>query len=249
MTNQKWNAAEYKSRAAYVAELGKSLLAWLQPEPGEKILDLGCGNGTLTLSLIESGAEVRGIDADASMIAAAREHGIDAEQRSATELDFDEEFDAVFSNAALHWMQPPEKVVEGVYRALKPGGRFVAEFGGAGNVEIARSNLVAALNARGLDGRQYDPWYFPTAEAYQQLLESHGFEVTRIELYERPTPIGERILDWLRNFAGTFVEPIPESERAAFLDEVGERMLPSVPRDEQGYLLDYVRLRFIAIRK
>ncbi|MCA9041544.1 MAG: methyltransferase domain-containing protein [Planctomycetaceae bacterium] len=248
MTNQTWNADDYQKRAAYVAQLGKSLIELLQPQAEEEILDLGCGEGTLTLELMKSGANVRGIDADPSMISSAREKGVNAQLQSAIELDVESEFDAVFSNAALHWIRPPEQVVEGVYRALKPGGRFVAEFGGAGNVESARSALVSALEKRGHDSRQFDTWYFPTAEEYQCLLESYGFEVRNIELYSRPTPIGEQVTDWFRNFANNFLAALPESERHSFIEEVSEQVASGLQRDEQGYLLDYVRLRFVAVK-
>ncbi|MEZ6046151.1 MAG: methyltransferase domain-containing protein [Planctomycetaceae bacterium] len=248
-TNQNWNAERYQQSAAYVPELGKSLIDWLKPQVGERILDLGCGNGTLTLSLIEAGAEVTGIDADPSMIAAAQAKGIDAQLQSATDLEFDSQFDAVFSNAALHWIRPPEKVIASVYRALKPSGRFVAEFGGAGNVEVARTALVEGLNRRGFDGSTYDTWYFPTPVEYQALLERGGFEVQQIELYQRPTPIGLSARDWFKNFAGIFLEPIPVDERDAFLDELIPAVETKLPQNEQGFLKDYVRLRFVAVKQ
>ncbi|QDU78594.1 Trans-aconitate 2-methyltransferase [Polystyrenella longa] len=249
MTNQSWSAENYQREAAYVAKLGKSLIEWLQPQVDETILDLGCGDGTLTLELMKSGATVKGIDGDPSMVAAAKGKGITVEQVSATELPYEAEFDAVFSSAALHWMRPPEQVIKRVHQALKPGGRFVAEMGGAGNVNITRVALKAALARRGIDGEQYDPWYFPSAEEYKSLLEANGFEVQRILLYPRPTPIGREVIHWVQNFGRRFVEPIPESEQPAFMNEVVEQVVPQLEQDEQGYLKDYVRLRFVAVKQ
>jgi SAM-dependent methyltransferase len=148
------------------------LVQILDPLPGERILDLGCGDGALTESLIETGATVVGADSSPNLVAAAKARGIDARLIDGTALPFEAEFDGVFSNAALHWMRPAEAVVAGVARALVTGGRFVGEFGGAGNVEILRRALHQALSARGLDPAPRDPWYFPSVAAYRELLES-----------------------------------------------------------------------------
>lgn len=170
----------------------------------ERVLDLGCGDGALTEKLAAAGCAVVGADSSADLIRAARARNLDARLMNGEALDFDGEFDAVFSNAALHWMLQPDKVIEGVYRALKPGGRFVGEFGGAGNVLTIASALETALNRRGIDGKAANPWYFPTAEDYAAKLAAHGFRVRSAELIERPTPLPTGMAGWLATFAGAF---------------------------------------------
>ena len=163
-----WNAGTYVHNAGFVAELGVPVLDLLAPRPGERILDLGCGDGALTLTLAARGAEVVGVDASADMAAAARARGLDARRLDGHALSLEatggQPFDAVFSNAALHWMLDPDAVIAGVARVLRPGGRFVGEFGGAGNVGQIGRALVSALERRGLDGATVWPWYFPDAE-------------------------------------------------------------------------------------
>jgi len=160
----------------------------------------------------------------------------------------DQEFDAVFSNAALHWMTEPDRVVDGVRRALRPGGRFVGEMGGAGNVARIRAALVAALDRRGLDGAAAVPWYFPSPEDYRASLEAHGFTVTDMMLIDRPTPLPGEMADWLSTFAEAFILRLPAAERAAYVEEVVAALRPHLCDAEGRWTADYVRLRFRAVR-
>ena len=249
MTNsstQTWDAANYADNARFVSDLGAPVLDLLAPRSGERILDIGCGDGVLTQKIVAVGADVVAIDHSPSQVAAARKLGLDAHVMDATHLIYADEFDGVFSNAALHWVKPPEAVVAGVAMALKPGGRFVGEFGGYGNVGKIKDALIAALNARGLDGDAANPWYFPTPEDYSALLAEHGFEVTNAVLIPRPTPLPGRMADWIKTLAQDFVAPVPQAEQDNFLQGV-ETDLAADLRDVDGnWTADYVRLRFSA---
>ena len=245
---QRWDPETYARNARFVSDLGFPLVEMLDPRPGERVLDLGCGDGALTEKLAALGCEVVGVDASPEQVAAARARGLDARVMDGQALAFEAEFDAVFSNAALHWMGRAEAVIDGMWRALRPGGRLAAELGGRGNVAQIRSALGAALRRRGVDARAADPWYFPTAEAYRALLEARGFEVRSAELFERPTPLPGDILDWLATFAGAFITVVSPAEQPAFLHEIREVLSPSL-RDRAGvWTVDYVRLRVSARR-
>jgi trans-aconitate methyltransferase len=244
---QHWDPERYQRNAGFVAALGEPLLALLAPQPHERILDLGCGDGTLT-ALIAARASVIGVDASAEQVAAARARGVAAEVVDGTRLDFTAEFDAVFSNAALHWMRDPDAVIAGVWRALKPGGRLVAECGGAGNVKAVRRALTAALARRGIDGEAASPWYFPAPEEYRARLERHGFVVTSMALFPRPTPLPGSLGDWLDTFAESFLATVPPQTRPSVKQEV-ESMLRDRLADAAGaWTMDYVRLRFSALK-
>jgi SAM-dependent methyltransferase len=162
-------------------------------------------------------------------------------------LAFDREFDAVFSNAALHWMHPPEAVLDGVRRALKPGGRFVGEMGGHNNTAAILVAMAAVLARRGLDAQRLSPWYFPSAAAYRQKLEGAGFRVTDIGIFPRPTVLASGIEAWLDNFAEDFFHPLPEPERAAARAEVADLLRPVLVDETGTWIADYVRLRFRAV--
>jgi trans-aconitate methyltransferase len=243
---QHWDPDRYARNARFVADLGQPVVALLAPQPGERILDLGCGDGALTRKLADIGARVVGVDASPEMVAAACAAGLDARVLSGEALTFDSEFDAVFSNAALHWMLRPAAVIAGVWRALRPRGRFVGEFGGHGNVQHIKTALVAALDRHGLDGRAAVPWYFPTPDEYRGLLEAQGFRVHAIELIPRPTPLPGDIVAWLDNFAESFTRRVPAAERPAFLNEVAAALSPHLRNAEGVWSADYVRLRFAA---
>jgi trans-aconitate methyltransferase len=243
---QTWDPEQYARNARFVAELGGPAVELLAPLPGERILDLGCGDGVLTRKLADAGCRVTGVDSSAPQIEAARKLGLDAHVVDARHLPFESEFDAVFSNAALHWVKEADAVIAGVCRALKPGGRFVAEMGGHGNVEKIRSALIAALNRRGLDGRAFDPWFFPSVDDYSARLRRQGFTVESIALIPRPTPLPDDITAWLETFAKNFTAALPNVERPAFFAQV-QRALEPLLRDEHGqWSADYVRLRFSA---
>jgi SAM-dependent methyltransferase len=245
---QDWQAERYARNARFVADLGQPVVELLAPEPGERILDLGCGDGALTRKLAELGCDVVGVDAGPDMIRVARELGLDAHVVDGHELAFEREFDAVFSNAALHWMKrDPDAVVAGVARALKLGGRFVGEFGGHGNVAAIVTALLAVLARRDLDGMTAHPWYFPTPAAYRKRLEEHGFRVESIDLIPRPTPLPTGMSAWLDTFAEPMLKLLPEGERSAAKEEAVGLLAPAL-RDEAGnWTADYVRLRFRAV--
>jgi SAM-dependent methyltransferase len=244
--SQKWDAHGYAENARFVADLGMPVVDLLAPRPGERILDLGCGDGALTEKLAAAGCDVVGADASAELVQAARARGLDARLVNGEALEFDGEFDAVFSNAALHWMLQPDAVIDGVRRALKRGGRFVGEFGGAGNVATIASALEAALDRRGLDGKAANPWYFPSAEDYAAKLAAHGFQVRSAELIERPTPLPTGMAGWLATFAGSFIARVPVSEHGALLNEVLVEISPTLMKPDGAWYADYVRLRFAA---
>jgi trans-aconitate methyltransferase len=249
--SQDWKADRYAQHAHFVPALGAPVLELLKPQPGERILDLGCGDGVLTEKIAAAGAIVVGVDAAADMIAAARKRGLDARVMEGGNLQFSEEFDGVFSNAALHWMkQDRDAVIAGVYRALKPGGRFVAEMGGHGCVAAITVALVAMLERHGIkDGAETIPWYFPTVDDYRARLESARFEVDYIELIPRPTPLPTNLAGWLELFAQPLLNRLPEDQRPQAVDEVVEMLRP-VLCDEQGrWTGDYIRLRFAARRQ
>lgn len=243
--SQRWDPLEYARNARFVAELGAPLVDLLAPAQGERVLDLGCGDGVLSLELSARGASVVGVDGSPEQVAAARARGVDARQARAEELPFDNEFDAVFSNAVLHWVKDAAGAARSMYRALVPGGRLVAEFGAAGNVETLRAALRAALARRGADPERHDPWYFPTAAEYTAVLADAGFEVTGAEAFARPTPLPTGVAGWLVAFAGSFLSDLSEVERAAVVAEVEEAAAPTLLRDGV-WTADYVRLRVLA---
>lgn len=246
---QDWDADAYARDARYVSDLATEVVELLNPRPGERILDLGCGDGVLTRGLADAGCIVVGVDSSPQMVEAAVKLGVDARVMDGESLSFVEEFDAVFSNAALHWMTRPERVVAGVRRALKPGGRFVGEFGGHGNVAAVRRALSEALDERGLSADELNPWYFPTPEEYRALLEAEGMEVSECILFPRPTVVTTGIVNWLKVFAQRFMEPILEGEREAFLQQVAKYCEAELLNADGEWVVDYVRLRFAAKRR
>ena len=243
---QDWDPALYAKHGSFVPRLGAELVAWLAPVPGERILDLGCGDGALTAQLAAARAEVIGVDSSAALVAAARARGIEAHTVDAHQLTFDNDFDAVFSNAALHWMRQPDAVLAGVHRALRPGGRFVAEMGAHNNVASVIRALEPALRARGLNAEELNPWFFPRAEAYRRRLENQGFMVTGLRTFQRPTRLPGALRGWLETFARSFIDAVQPDEREAFITEVLERWQHDVGRVHGHWVVDYVRLRFCA---
>jgi trans-aconitate methyltransferase len=243
---QTWDPERYARNARFVADLGAPAVDLLAPRAGERILDLGCGDGVLTAKLASLGCHVIGVDSSEPQINAARKLGLDARLMNGEALEFDAEFDAVFSNAALHWMSNPAKVIAGVRRALKPHGRFVAEFGGHGCVAKIRKALVESLNRRGINGEAASLWYFPTVEDYSQQLTHGGFVVNYIALISRPTPLPGDISGWLETFAESFTTTLPPTERSGYIAEVREALRPELCDAEGKWTADYVRLRFAA---
>ena len=245
---QRWDPEEYARTARFVSDLGAAALALLDPAPGERILDLGCGDGALSERIARAGADVVALDSSPEQVAAARARGVAATVGDAAALEFTGEFDAVFSNAALHWVTAADAAITGIHRALRPGGRFVAEFGGAGNVQTIRAALVAALDRRGIDGRAADPWYFPGVEEYSTRLAAHGFSIDSIELFPRPTPLPGDVVDWLMLFTQPFLRAVPDDARTVVLQEVRAAVRPRLQRPDGTWTVDYVRLRVRATR-
>lgn len=243
-----WDARHYDERHAYVWHHGAALLDLLAAKPSESILDLGCGTGHLTAQIAATGATVLGIDRSTEMISQARSSypAIRFELADACALNFPTTFDAVFSNAVLHWIRQPERVIAGVAAALRPGGRFVAEFGGSGNVRSVEATSLELLAALG-QNKAESPWYFPTIGAYARLLERYGFEVAFATLFDRPTPVeGEHGLrDWMRMFGSPFVQALPEDKRATFLERLEDRLRPRLYQSG-SWVIDYRRLRIVA---
>jgi trans-aconitate methyltransferase len=243
---QTWDPKRYARHARFVADLGMPVVELLAPRPGERILDLGCGDGVLTEKLVAVGCHVVGVDGSPAQVEAARARGLDAQVMDGEHLTFADEFDAVFSNAALHWMKRADDMIAGVWRALRPGGRFVAECGGHGCVAMIEAALHAALQRRAIDARRVNPWYFPTVEEYRARLEGRGFNVSYIALIPRPTPLPGDITGWLETFAESFSAALPAADRPAFIDEVREALRPRLCDAQGNWTADYVRLRFAA---
>lgn len=245
---QTWDPQAYERNGAFVHALAGGVLEWLNAQPGEYILDLGCGDGQLTKRLRDSGAHVLGVDASPEMVAAARERGIEAEQAKAELLPFrDATFDAVFSNAALHWVRGQDAMIGQVHRVLKLDGRFVAEMGGHGNVAAIHVAFMAVLERHGFGDREEGVNYYPTAESYAARLKKHGFDVEQMAIIPRPTKLAESGMEgWLRTFRRGVLDGLPEDARAAVVRETVALLAPAL-RDEAGnWIADYVRLRFVA---
>lgn len=245
-STQTWEPERYARNARFVTDLGMPVVNLLAPRPGERTLDLGCGDGVLAAKLAEMGCEVIAVDASEMQVQAARKRGVDARVVAGEALQFGNEFDAVFSNAALHWMLRPDEVIQGVWRALKRGGRFVAEMGGHGCVQTIQAALIDALNRRGIDGASFVPWYFPTIEDYSARLRKAGFVISYVWLFPRPTPLPGDVTSWLETFAENFMRPLPPEERPAYLEEVREAVCPKLCDANGNWTADYVRLRFAA---
>ena len=244
-SKQHWSAERYAATAHFVPAFGAPVVDLAGAVPGERILDLGCGDGVLTEKIVAAGAEVVAVDAAPDMVAAAQARGLDARVVPGQNLTFDREFDAVFSNAALHWMHPPEAVLAGVARALKPGGRFVAEMGGHNNTAAIQTAFRAVLGRRGIEALSLSPWYFPSAAAYRLKLEAAGFRVDDIAIVPRPTPLAAGLDAWLDTFAEDFQSAGALGPRCR-APEICDLLEP-ILRDETGmWIADYVRLRFRA---
>ncbi|WP_380877162.1 methyltransferase type 11 [Sphingomonas sp. DBB INV C78] len=242
----RWEARDYATNAAFVPALGAPVLALLDPQPGERILDLGCGDGVLTEKIAAAGASILGIDAADTMVAAALARGLDARVVDGQALAFGPEFDAVFSNAALHWMLDGAAVAAGVFRALQPGGRFVGEMGGHGNIAKLRAALYAELRERGYALPDGAPQWYPTPEEFSAVYTAAGFVDIEAQLIPRPTPLPAGVAGWLRTFRAGFMDAadVPDAEQAEVAEAVEKRLEQDFLQPDGSWVADYVRLRF-----
>ena len=248
MTRQTWDPNDYARHAGFVAALGHDLIELLAPGEAEDILDLGCGDGALTVKIGTCGCRVVAIDSSAEQVRAAAARGLDARIGNGEALHFSAAFDGVVSNAALHWMKRPEAVIDGVWRALRPGGRFVGEMGAAGNVQTIVDAAVAVLRERGIDGHAFNPWFFPDTATYSSLLQARGFELEFIQQFERPTPLEGDIGPWLKLFAQSFAAAVEPHLQDGLYGDIAARLEEPLRGADGAWFVDYVRLRFKARR-
>ena len=238
-STSRWDAADYARVGRFVSDLGEAALDLLDPKMGERILDVGCGDGALTHKIVERGADVVGVDNSPELVAAARAIGLDVLEMDAADMTFDAEFDAAFSNAALHWMLDKDRVAQATFRALKRGGRYAGEMGGDGNLTRLRQTLDAELVARGYPPPLESSNWYPSVEDFAAVYEAAGFTEVDARLIERPTPMPNGIGQWVTTFRRGWLDRagVPKDERA----EIGEAVAETVGTNNA----DYVRLRFI----
>ncbi len=251
MPENQWDATLYDQKHAFISEYGKSLIPLLAPRKGERVLDLGCGSGHLAHEIAEAGAEVIGIDRSQSMIVQAKAAypEMDFRVADARTFAFDHPFDAVFSNATLHWVREADQVVERIVAALKPGGRLVLEMGGKGNILTIAIATEKAAKELGLIAPDFG-WYFPSIGEYASLLEQHGLIVQTALLFERPTPLEEGehgLRNWLAMFGGKRLNQLPEDQKEQLLTRTQELARPVLFQDGR-WIADYRRLRIVALK-
>jgi ubiquinone/menaquinone biosynthesis C-methylase UbiE len=251
--NDSWNAKLYDHKHSFVSKYGNSLIELLAPNKGEKILDLGCGTGDLAYTLFENGVEVIGVDKSENMVEQAIQKYpyLVFRVQDATELNYHSEFDAVFSNATLHWVQPASQALQGIYQSLKKGGRFVAEFGGKGNVQTITDEIIQQIKEAGFDFKQEQfPWFYPSIAEYSSLMEEAGFRVVFAQHFDRPTQLdGERGLkNWIDMFANSLFGGIPEHAKNEIVTNV-EMRLKDVLYKDGHWIADYKRIRVIGVKE
>ena len=250
----KWNADLYDHKHAFVFQYGENVLELLDVKPGERMLDLGCGTGYLTHQIKLLGGLVTGADASPEMIEKARETypDVDFTVADGAGFRFNEPFDAVFSNAVLHWIKDADATIRNVYNNLKPGGRFVAEMGGKGNMRHMIAATTAVLKKHGYPADvENTPWYFPSTAEYATKLEAAGFRVTFTAHFDRPTLLQDGrqgVGKWLSMFGSSFFKAIPGDQLSEIVSEITDLLEPAYAHNGQWYA-DYKRLRFIAVKE
>lgn len=244
-----WNARLYDEKHAFVSQFGGALVQWLAPKPGEKVLDLGCGTGDLANELNQQGVHIIGIDKSENMVQQAQNKypDITFKVEDAVDMNYMNEFDAVFSNATLHWVKTPQQALQSIYDALKPGGRFVAEFGGKGNVQKITDEIIRQLGSA-YKTEQF-PWYYPSIGEYEALMEQVGFRVTRAQHFDRPTPLnGEKGLqNWIEMFANSMFEGVNTDTKELIIATV-EKNLREALFQNGKWIADYKRIRVIGVK-
>jgi trans-aconitate methyltransferase len=248
-TGQTWNTEAYSANGRFVATLASDVVALLNPQPGEEILDLGCGDGALTEQLAETGAIVVGVDSSPTMLAAARKRKLHVEHHDATALPYQNQFDAVFSNATLHWVSGlagQQTALAGIRRALRPNGRFVAEMGGQGNIAAIRTALQATLAPFGINAEKAAASFYPSPAIYRRLLEEAGFTIQSINLIPRPTPLPNGMESWLNTFRNGVLDQLNPTDRAQAITNTIALLEPTLRDGDGNWTADYVRLRFHA---
>ena len=246
--NNQWNPNSYTKHTAFVSQLALPVVDLLDPKKGEKILDVGCGEGTLAVEIERRGAKVVGIDMSAEMIEQCQAKGIEAYVGSVTDLPYNEAFDAVFSNATLHWVKDARGAVQNIAKSLKNGGCFVCEFGGEGNAYHLVSAMEEVFKKHPEFGVFDNPWYFPSMREYTTLLESEGFNVEYMEIIPRPTPMDD-ISNWLDIFANGVTKHLGKAQFETFKEECRAILKETIYSEEEGWMLDYKRLRVRAVKK
>lgn len=252
MMKDNWNATLYDQNHSFVSMYGNDVVELLSPQPGERILDLGCGTGDLAKKLFDRGVHVVGIDKSESMVAQARVKYPEIEfvVNDATSLDYENIFDAVFSNATLHWVKPPEKALEAIYKSLKHGGRFVAEFGGKGNVQFIINEIIKQITECGFEFQQENyPWFYPSIGEYSNLMEYSGFRVIYAAHFDRPTPLEgmEGLRNWIYMFGQSLFKGIDEKSKDVIIERVEHALKPILFKDGR-WVADYKRLIVIGIK-
>ncbi len=244
---QSWQPGEYGASARFVADYGVGLIDELDPRPGQRIIDIGCGDGYLSAQIKARGCDVRGLDPSREMLRAAQERGIHTIHADIADFTTEEHFDGAFSNAALHWVRNQQAALANIRAVLRPGARFAGELGGHGNVAAISVAANAVLDDFGIDGRALVPWRFPTVSAFSAMLEQAGFAIEAIKLTPRPTILPADMKTWLMTFCAWALAALPGDRQDEFLNRV-EGLLHPVLCDEKGvWSADYVRLRFLAV--
>jgi ubiquinone/menaquinone biosynthesis C-methylase UbiE len=252
-TKDTWNANLYDNQHFFVSKYGESVLELLAPQKGERILDLGCGTGDLAKKLSDTGVDVTGADKSENMIMKAQNKYPDIHfiVQDATRLDYHEEFDAVFSNATLHWVKQPKQALACIYQSLKKGGRFVAEFGGKGNVQTISEGIITEISRAGYDFEdKHFPWFFPTIGEYSVLMEEAGFRVVYAQHFDRPTVLNgdHGVNNWIEMFGSDMFEGIPNEKRADIIAKA-EKAIKNKLYKDGNWIADYKRIRVIGIKE